>query len=803
MASYADLLAQILDAMRAAGCPPYDPSVVSFGPAAGSQKLHRYRVDGDKAGSKNGWFVFYEDGIPAGAFGSWKLGISETWCAKRDSELSPAERARRDQHLAAARLAREREHVAVQITARQKATALWEKARDTVAASHPYLIKKQIPALGIRQLENALMIPVLDQRNILRSLQFIGSDGNKRFLTGGAVQGNFCPLGTWEPVPATILICEGYATGVSLARASGLPVAVAFHAGNLEPVGIGFRARYPHAALVFCADDDRWNEDPRVQHTGVRYAQAAAAAVDGAFVLPLWDGVPLDSKPTDFNDLQQLAGMDQVKAQLQNALAGVRSPHWLRMDFEQKIESTDDFETLAYVLAKQVQDESVPFPTQSHLLKLISKKIGVRLEDLRKGNAVAKQRPGWESRLKFGDGGALLATLANIGLVLNHHADWRGVLFYDQFSGDVLKRRLPPVPNPSLGEWQDLDSSKARAWLEESYDWSGALPTGLVDEAVQTTADQHSIHVIQEYLEALRWDCEHRLKTWLIRYLGAVDVQDDEVAGKTHRFVGMAWMVGAVKRAFEPGSKFDNVLVLEGPQGAMKSTALAVLGGAWHAESITDVGSKDSLTNLRGKWIIEFAELDALSRVESARIKQHISATHDNYRPPYGRRNITIPRQNAFAATSNPDQYLKDETGARRFWPVRCGTIDIEALRADRDQLWAEAVHCYRSGEQTWADEAMRYIADAQEQRYITDPWEEPLIEFAAGHRELKISDALASLHIEVARQTQADKNRVAKILVRLGFRCKVMKKKKFLSGSHDETPITIRMYCRDERGRP
>lgn len=764
--SHSDLLAQILDAMRAAGCAPHDPKDVVI-----DRQLHYYRVEGDKAGTKKGWFVFFDDGIPAGAFASFKVHGTEehvTWTARIDREMTGAEREKNRKIMDLAKEQRRIAATEARKIASQRAADLWSKSAETVSAQHPYLLKKQIPAIGIRQLAQALVIPIKDGNGALHSLQFIDADGRKTFLTGGAIAGNHCTIG--DPGQSeTVLLCEGYATGISLHIASSLPVVIAFNAGNLKPVAASLRLRYPQSTLVICGDDDRWTEG----NPGRRKAVEAAAAVNGFSILPLFDGIGTDARPSDFNDLHVLAGLAQLKAQLGNSLAQCQAPNRRREAFETMIDATDHFETLTAEIPRQILDSGLPKATISYLLKRIAKKCRVPVADLQEQVKLTAAPGGWKAKLRYDENGELRLTLANLVTILNHHPDWRGTLFYDEFSGDVLKRGLLPFPNVKLGEWSDIDSSKTHVWLEEHFDFS-RLASSHVDEAVSVVADLHAVHAVKEYLEPLRWDGTPRLKTWPLRYLGAADLPE-------HRFVGQAWLVGAVKRIYEPGCQFDNVLVLEGRQGARKTTALRVLGGAWHAESITDVGSKDSLQTLRGKWIVEFAELDALGRVDSSRIKQHISATNDVYRPSYGRRSITVPRQSVFAASCNPEKYLKDETGARRFWPVRCGGIDIDALRRDRDQLWAEAVHLYRQGEQTWATPDMTYLTEAQEARFQEDPWEEPIMEFVYGKREVLISEILDHLRVELPKQTQSDKNRIAKVLNRIGFVCKVVKRNKQL----------------------
>lgn len=759
--SNSDLIAQILDAMHAAGCAPHNPGDVVI-----DGKIHYYRVDGDKAGTKKGWFIFYDDGIPAGAFASFKLHGTDdhvTWVARIDREMTDAERERNRKNLEAAKEQRRIAAAEARKIARNRAADLWGKSAETVSANHRYLVKKQIPAIGIRQLGPALVIPILDGNGALHSLQFIAEDGGKTFLTGGAIAGNACPVGEFAE-PETILICEGYATGVSLHCASGLPVVVAFNAGNLKSVAAGLRLRYPHAALVVCGDDDRWTDG----NPGKSKGAEAAAAVGGFAVFPLFDGIETDSNPTDFNDIHCLAGLDQLKAQLANLLATCQPSHRRREAFETEIDATDDFEALTAGLPRRIVESGLPKATISYLLKRIAKKARVPVADLREQVKQAASPAGWKAKLRYDDNGALRPTLANIVTVLNHHPDWRGTLFFDRFAGDVVKRRAPPVPNAVTGEWTDLDSRKTRVWLEENFDLE--VPNETVDDAVAVVADAHPVNQVLEYLDALRWDARPRLKTAAIRYLGAED-------NPVHRFVLQAWMIGAVKRVREPGAKFDNVLVLEGAQSIGKSTALDALGGPWHAESITDVGSKDSLVTLRGKWIVEFSELDALGRVEVSRVKQHVSAKQDVYRQPFGRRSVTVPRQNVFAASCNPDKYLRDETGGRRFWPVRCGAIDNDALRRDRDQLWAEASALCAAGEQYWATPDMAYLKAAQEERFMEDPWEEPIMEYCYGKKEVLASDVLTHLRVDLPRQTQQDKNRVSKVLWRLGYRCKPAKR--------------------------
>jgi predicted P-loop ATPase len=227
-------------------------------------------------------------------------------------------------------------------------------------------------------------------------------------------------------------------------------------------------------------------------------------------------------------------------------------------------------------------------------------------------------------------------------------------------------------------------------------------------------------------------------------------------------------------------------LILEGPQGGKKSTALKTLAGEWFTDEIADLGSKDSALQTRGVWVIEIAELDSMTRAEVSRIKAFMSRATDRFRPPYGKQVIESPRQCVLTGSVNHSTYLRDETGGRRFWPVRCGEIDVDALAKDRDQIWAEAIVQYRRGEVWWL-ETRELIQEAERQqsdRYEEDAWhvliatwvENPeerrgvtghlVGAFSSDHQSVCIPDILN--HCIGKRQdqwTQVDQNRVARCL--------------------------------------
>ena len=217
-------------------------------------QLHRFYVDSDRAGSKNGWYVFYPHGVASGAFGSWKTGTSFSWCSKNRNTMSPVEKAALSEMIRQAKRKRDAEQKRVNAEAADKCRELWAAASDRI--DHPYIATKSIKPYGLRQLQDVLLVPLhLDGE--LVNIQFIGKDGRKRFKAGGRVQGSCCTIG--EPGD-TIYIVEGFATGASIFEAVGGLVIIAFNTGNLLSGCKSIRQKYPEAQILVCGDNDQWTD---------------------------------------------------------------------------------------------------------------------------------------------------------------------------------------------------------------------------------------------------------------------------------------------------------------------------------------------------------------------------------------------------------------------------------------------------------------------------------------------------------------------------------------------------------------
>ena len=380
--------------------------------------------------------------------------------------------------------------------------------------------------------------------------------------------------------------------------------------------------------------------------------------------------------------------------------------------------------------------------------------------------AATKQPRSWKSRLLRTPRRAIKPILANAMIALREAPAWFGVFAYNDFSQETMLMAAPPWEvNPSFCSPRPVtphDDLLITEWLQSQ---GITVEVGIAAQALEAVARDRSFHPVREYLDSLVWDSVPRLKTWLHDYLGA----DDNLYTQS---IGLCMLAAAVARIHNPGCKVDNVPIIEGAQGVGKSSALRILFDPWFTDEIADLGSKDAAMQTRGVWLVELAELDAMSRPETSRIKAFITRTTDRFRPPYGRRLVESLRSCVFWGTTNSEAYLRDETGGRRFWPIRARKINLDGLRRIRDQLWAEAQEHYAAGAPWWIDNPDVHRAATEEQagRYAGDPWDEVIQRLTKSDNDLSIGQILIAVGVEIGQQTQREMNRVARCLKALGW---------------------------------
>lgn len=336
----------------------------------------------------------------------------------------------------------------------------------------------------------------------------------------------------------------------------------------------------------------------------------------------------------------------------------------------------------------------------------------------------------WLSTLECDDNGNYSSSLKNINIILENDENLKGKIAQNDFVdstciiGDLPWHEVQDKNNGDL--WSDCDDAYLRLYLEQVYKISS--PNRILD-GVTVIADKNKYHPIRDYLDGLKWDGIERLDTLFCDYFGAVD-------NEYVRTVTRKSFVAAVARVFNPGIKFDYMLILSGEQGIGKSHIFQALGKGWYSDSLTTVIGKEAYEQLQGIWLIEMAELAPLKTGDSDSIKLFISKSDDIYRNAYGRRVKKYPRQCVFFGTTNREEFLKDSTGNRRFWPIKLGerknTKDVwQDLDQEVDQIWAEAYLRYKEGEKLYLENDLKIEASlVQSMHMISDSKEGLILEF-------------------------------------------------------------------------
>ena len=320
--------------------------------------------------------------------------------------------------------------------------------------------------------------------------------------------------------------------------------------------------------------------------------------------------------------------------------------------------------------------------------------------------------------------GQIEKTIHNALAVLENDTELKNKLVYDRFSNRFLiKEKLPwsrkGEEYPRL--WNDSDDAELRGYFESFYE--GFKSVSSINDALSILKNRNSTNVAKEYFENLKWDGIPRLDTMIIDYLGA---EDNDYVRQTTRKALTAVVARAIT---EKAIKFDNMIILTGKQGIGKSTLLNKLAGEWFTDNIIDFNSKDTLLLLQNCIIVEVPELQGFNKADSNRLKQFLGQRTDKYRAPYERREEEHPRHCVFFGTTNDDEFLRDSTGNRRYWPIQCGVNKskknvFKDLEKERDQIWAEAVVRFQIGEPLYIEGEVLKMAEAEQKaRLIIDPW--------------------------------------------------------------------------------
>lgn len=349
--------------------------------------------------------------------------------------------------------------------------------------------------------------------------------------------------------------------------------------------------------------------------------------------------------------------------------------------------------------------------------------------------------------------GAVHCNTDNVVRILSGTREFRGLVWFDEFHSKYFTKI-----SGKTREWSDDDDLSMMVLIQNKLGLT-KISEKNVNQAVRYLGKQDVRNEPKEWLESLTWDGVDRLDNFFFECFGTENSEYYKAASKN-------WFISMVARIFSPGCKVDNMVIFEASQAKLKSTALDVIGSPWYTEVSESVTSKDFYLAIQGKLLIEISELDAFSRAESNTIKKVVTCREDRFRPPYGRSTESFPRKCVFAGSTNEQHYLQDPTGGRRFWPVKIGEINIELIRKLKDQLFAEALRRYRSGEPWWV--MPESAKDEQEDRRQQDPWENIIDSWLVMNQKTQVrSDEVAKdcLGLEVSKIDRRVQARICNIL--------------------------------------
>ncbi|TXW43345.1 virulence-associated E family protein [Enterococcus faecalis] len=417
-------------------------------------------------------------------------------------------------------------------------------------------------------------------------------------------------------------------------------------------------------------------------------------------------------------------GTDPVGDQLVNAFDLVRIH--LFGDLDEDVKPTtriDRYPSFKAMREFAMEDKQVKTLIQSERLSQALEDFDGELDELEEDDK------DWFTKLdlEIDEYGQIIASAKNLEVIMLNDPNLKKKIFMNSFSNRIeVKDNLPWRKLGRDKMWKDSDDAGLRVYIEKIY---GIVNRGKIDDALVQEIERNSYDPVKEYLESLHWDGVPRVETLLIDYLGAEDTPFNRVVTKK-------FLTAAVGRIFVPGIKFDYMLVTSGPQGIGKTLLPAKLAGDWFSNSLEGVTGKDSYEALQGVWIMEMGELSATKKADIEATKHFISKQEDIFRVAYGRHKSYFKRRCVFWGTTNDNEFLRDKTGNRRFWPVDVGIQPIknkvwEMTDETRNQIWAEAVELWQAGEPLYlTDEQEKLALEAQEVHTETSSMEGEILEY-------------------------------------------------------------------------
>ena len=684
------------DAIAAAGLTPPD-TLLDDG------KRHRFSSNG-RPRDESGWYILHGDDRPAGVFGCWRTSMTTTW--KHDAprkEFTAEEKAAWKSRMRQLEAEREAERLEATAYAAKTAAELWDRAEP---GEHDYLDRKDIPCIGARVLDGELLVPMKHSAKMLVGLQRILRDGQKFFVKGSPLAGAYCTLGT-PAKEGTIVVVEGYATGVSVHLATGWCVVVAFNAGNLKAVAHKIAAALPRAQVVIGADDDAFTDG--------NPGMTAAASTGLPVYRPVWPGNR--GRGTDFNDLHIVEGLEGVKACFRDPVT-VTPPG--AVSDKQPIQPASD--------GGDQPPENPGSSGPAGLSPGVDAAVQHEPHPVRApggGSDVVEASPGplvdyhaWLPDVN--DKGKPLSTIENVADVC---ARLGIIVRYNVISKEE------EILVPGAGFSLDNKQNASLAWLLSECA-KFRMPVDRVSDFITYLGDQNLFNPVAEWVLSRPWDGQDRLSELIATVHARDEASDERVASMKRAFI-TRWMISAIAGAFRPnGVSAHGVLVFQGAQYVGKTKWFKQLVPQ-HLDLLKDgmllrPDDRDSVMKCVSNWLVELGEIDATFRKSDvAALKSFLTSDRDVLRRAYARKESTFARRTVFFASVNPKNYLHDETGNRRYWTIECEQLD-HSHGIDMQQCWAQVHGLWAAGESWFLQpDEMELLNEHNKEFEVIDPIEE------------------------------------------------------------------------------